>query len=98
VELLVSLMIYYLAKEIGEEHAPPTTRSYVQHLNTFLTGFIGPIARMSPYNAVFCMKEDRPARIWVVVHEWIAGEGLSGYVVGMNEGRSCSLEGKSILG
>lgn len=74
-------MIYYFAKEIGEEHAPPTTRSYVQHLNTFLRGFIDPIAKISPYNSVFSMKGDRPGRIWVVVHEWMIGEGVSGYVV-----------------
>ena len=43
------------------------------------------MAKMSPYNAIFSMKRDRPWRIWVVVHEWMLGEGVSGYVVGLDD-------------
>lgn len=50
---------------------------------------------MAPYNGVFSLKGDQPARIWVVVHEWMVGEGLSWYVVRMNEGRRGSEDGRS---
>jgi hypothetical protein len=85
VELLVGLLIYYFAREAPAE-GTATTANYVQHLNTFVRAFLGPLVRMPPYSAVYSLRGERPGKILGLVHEWMVVEGLSGYVVVGSEG------------
>ena len=80
VEMLLALFVYFLEREVAEE-GEVTTCNYVQYLNTFVSSFIGPLSRNSPYNRIFSLRNDKASRILLALHRWLVNEGLTDFVV-----------------
>lgn len=86
VEIIVSLLVFFYGGELegSQEH---TTANYVQHLNTFIAHFLTRIAASSGYQTLFSLQGRRAKQILLIIHEWMANQGLTDWVVEEQESR-----------